>query len=95
VNHYDAIKAEYIANRHLSVAACARAMGRTEGAIEDYRKRHPEAQMPGHAKAVAARAEYAPPRDDVRKVIVPNVAGSSTQWGFMSISLPKEPWVRA
>ena len=94
MNHYDKIKAEYVANRALSINACARAMGRTPGAVKYYRIHHPEARPDNYGEK-KPRSVYQPKRDDVRKVTVANVAGSSTQWGSMSISLPKEPWVLA
>ena len=93
MNHYDKIRAEYVANRNLSIDACARAMGRTPGAVKDYRIHHPEARPDNYGEK-KPRSVYQPQRDDVRKVTVANPASSSTALGVMTISLPKEPWVR-
>ena len=94
---YERIKADYIAHRHLSNADAARAMGRTESAVKDYRKHHPESRSEGYGQhsAKPQRPAYVPPRADVRRVTVASAGASSTQFGISTVSLPREPWMPA
>lgn len=85
--------ARYASVRHLSHAKAAAALGVTENAVRWYRKTYPDARNDNYGQRKAERPVYTPPRHDVRKVAVLNIAGSSTQVPqMMSVSLPREPW---
>jgi len=84
--------ARYMEVKHLSDIDAAIALGRTRHAVNTYRQRYPECKPEAAPKPQRPADVPKPVRDDVRKVNVANVAGSSTQWGSMSVSLPKEPF---
>ena len=82
-------RARYETVAHLSDKDAAAVLGLAVHSVRSWRRD----QRP---KVEVARPVYVPKpvRDDVRKVTVANPASSSTALGVMTISLPKEPWVR-
>ena len=86
-----AILAEYMAVRHLSVADAARALGRAQNTVIQYRWQHPETDA-----RVTLRPLAKPAREGVVQVIIPMAdpcrSSSVSAVPVMRVSLPAPPW---